>query len=146
VIRLLSEGAPIEATRPDAARELYQRAWDAASDAYEECMAAHYVARIQDSAEDRFRWNALALERGLDVAAGRATGFLPSLYLNMGRSFEDLGRVEEARVAYEAAAESVGSLPADAYRATLVEAIGRGMTRTARESDPRMKVARGRHG
>jgi hypothetical protein len=131
VIRLLSEGAPIEATRPDAARELYQRAWDAASEAYEECMAAHYVARIQDSAEDRFRWNALALERGLDVADGRATGFLPSLYLNMGRSFEDLGRVEEARDAYGAARECLGGLPVDAYREALEEAIDRGLERTA---------------
>ena len=131
VIRLLSEGASIEATRPDDARDLYWRAWEAASDAYEACMAAHYVARFADSAEERFRWNALAMERALAVPDTRAEPFLPSLRLNMGRSFEDLGRIGEARASYRAASEGLAGLPVDGYRATLEEAIDRGMQRTA---------------
>lgn len=130
VIRLLAEGAPIEASRQAVAAELYLRAWEAASDDYEQCMAAHYVARIADSAEDRFRWNALALERALSVTDGRAAGFLPSLYLNMGRSFEDVGRVDDARAAYLAASDHLVDVPASAYRTTLEEAIARGVSRT----------------
>jgi hypothetical protein len=137
VIRLLAEGAPIEASRPDAAAELYLRAWEAASDAYEECMAAHYVARIQGTAEDRYRWNAVALERALSVTDGRAAGFLPSLYLNMGRSFEDVGRIHDARAAYLAAGDHLVDVPTGAYRATLEEAIARGTTRTLEGAGPR---------
>jgi hypothetical protein len=135
VIRLLMEGAPIEASRPDAAGELYLRAWGIASDAYGQCMAAHYVARIQETADDRYRWNAVALDRALAVADGRADGFLPSLYLNVGRSLEDVGRVQEARAAYGAAIDRLDDVPAGPYRATLQEAIARGIARTQEGSD-----------
>lgn len=131
VIRLLSEGASIEAARPNAAHDLYLLAWEAASNDYQACMAAHYVARAQDSARERFRWNAVALDRALAVSDGRAAGFLPSLYLNMGRSFEDVGRTDEARDAYRNAAGSLAALAADPYRAVLEEAIGRAIRRTA---------------
>jgi hypothetical protein len=133
VIRILSSAAPLEATQPHMVRQLYLRAWDTATDDYEACMAAHYVARIQDDAEARFRWNAIALERARrDV---RAIPFLPSLHLNMGRSFEDLGRVVEARASYRSAMEALADIPADPYRATLDEAIARALRRVAGASD-----------
>ena len=133
IIRILSSAAPLEATQPETARQLYLRAWETATDDYEACMAAHYVARIQDDAEERYRWNSIALERaGRDV---RAIPFLPSLHLNMGRSFEDLGRVAEARLSYRSAREALRDLPVDPYRATLEEAIARALRRVAEGSD-----------
>ncbi len=91
--------------RPDDARALYQQAWDSATDDYEACIAAHYVARFQNTPEETFRWNQEALHRADAVNDERVKAFYPSLYVNMGKSFEGLGDVEEAERFYALAAE-----------------------------------------
>jgi len=125
IVRVLADAAAREATEPDAAAAAYRRAWDLATDDYERCMAAHYLARIQVSEDDRYRWNAVALEKALAVADGRADGFLASLRLNLGRSLEDLGRMDEARAEYGAARDAARELPEGAYRSTIEEALDR---------------------
>lgn len=91
--------------RPDDARALYQQAWNSATDDYEACIAAHYVARFQDTPEETFRWNQEALNRADAVNDERVKAFYPSLYVNMGKSYEELGKVEEAKRFYALAAE-----------------------------------------
>ncbi len=125
VVRVLADAAAREATEPDAAAAAYRQAWELATDDYERCMAAHYLARVQASAEDRHCWNALALEKALAVADGRADGFLASLRLNLGRSLEDLGRMDEARAEYGGARDAARELPEGAYRSTIEEALDR---------------------
>ena len=62
IIQLCMEGTRAEFEhRIDEARVLYQKAWDARTDDYDACVAAHYLARFQDSAEESLRWNQLAL-------------------------------------------------------------------------------------
>ena len=105
VIKLCISGARAEFEgRIADARSLYWRAWEAAQDDYEACVAAHYVARHQAQPQDTFTWNQVALERAEAVGDERVQGFYPSLYLNMGHSYELLGNQEEARRYYDLAA------------------------------------------
>jgi tetratricopeptide (TPR) repeat protein len=109
VIKLCVAGTRAEFDqRLDDARRLYQQAWAAATDDYEACIAAHYVARHQATPHDTLRWNQIALERA-DAAnaadADRVGEFYPSLYLNLGRSYELLGDLATAQHYYDRAAE-----------------------------------------
>lgn len=106
IIRLCMEGSLAEFEhRLDDARRLYQQAWDAHTDDYEACIAAHYLARFQDSAEASLRWNQIALERADQVKDERVREFYPSLYLCLGRSHEVLGNRLKAQRYYRLAAE-----------------------------------------
>lgn len=105
VIKLCIEGTRSEFEgRKEDACELYRQAWEAATDDYEACVAAHYVARCQDSPEEALRWNQQALERADAVKDGRVNDFYSSLYVNMGRSHELLGDLAEAKRYYDLAA------------------------------------------
>ncbi|RPI30739.1 MAG: hypothetical protein EHM70_13165 [Chloroflexota bacterium] len=105
VVKLCAEGAQAEfqGRLPDA-RTLYWQAWEMAKDDYEACIAAHYVARFQESPEEALRWNQEALDRANAVDPELVKDFFPSLYVNMGRSFELLGNQAEARRYYDLAA------------------------------------------
>lgn len=106
VIQLCMEGSRAEFERRlDDARRLYQRAWDAHTDDYEACIAAHYVARFQESPEETLRWNQIALERANLVHDERVREFYPSLYLNMGKSHAALGYLAQAQKYFHLAAE-----------------------------------------
>ena len=129
VVQLLGKAAAREGADPDGAAAAYRRAWEIATDDYERCMAAHYVAREQASAEERLRWNAVALDAALLVGDGRVDGFLASLYLNLGRSHEDLGQAAGAVAAYAAAREALRDLPAGPYRSSIEDALARAARR-----------------
>lgn len=106
VIQLCIQGTRAEFERRlDDARALYLQAWDARTDNYDASIAAHYVARFQDTAEASLRWNQLALEHAWAVHDGRAQDFLPSLYLSLGQSHELTGDPREAQRYYTLAAE-----------------------------------------
>ena len=105
VIKLCMEGTHCEFEgRKKAACELYRQAWDAARDDYEACIAAHYMARCTDSPDEIFHWNQLALDRASAVEDDRVKDFYPSLYVNLGRSYELLGNAAEAKKYYDLAA------------------------------------------
>lgn len=106
IIKLCIAGTQAEFDgKMEAACKLYQQAWAASTNDYEACVAAHYLARCQKSPEDIFHWNQIALERAGKVNDKHVRDFYPSLYLNMGRSYELLGRHSEAEKYYSLAAE-----------------------------------------
>jgi tetratricopeptide (TPR) repeat protein len=106
VIKFCMEGTRAEFRgRIDHARSCYQRAWEAVQDDYDACIAAHYLARCQENPEERLHWNQIALERAEAVADARVQDFYPSLYLNLGQSYELLGNRIEAKRYYGLAAE-----------------------------------------
>lgn len=88
----------------DEARRLAWLAWQAAADDFEACIAAHYVARYQLSPEGALRWNQLALERAQAVNDSRVAPFYASLFLNMGRAYENIGEHAPAQGFYSLAA------------------------------------------
>jgi len=107
VIKLCVAGSRAEFEgQPEAASRLYWQAWEAAQDDYEACIAAHYVARFQESPADQLHWNQQALTHAQAVENDRVRDFFPSLYLNLGRSLERTGNQAEAQRYYELAARS----------------------------------------
>lgn len=105
VIKLCVEGSQAElAGKREVAIDCYQRAWAAVSDDYDACIAAHYVARFQATVEATFQWNQVALQKAEAVGDMRVQAFMPSLYLNMGHSYELLGNLQEAQRYYDLAA------------------------------------------
>jgi tetratricopeptide (TPR) repeat protein len=130
VVRLCAEGMNLErAGRRDAAAQVFAQAWEQCTDDCERCIAAHYVARAQTTPEDNLRWNLEALEYADAIHDGRVHGFYPSLYLNIGWAWEDLGKRDEARKYYELAAARLDSVPEGAYRETVRDGIDRGLQR-----------------
>lgn len=106
VISLCMEGSRAEFEgRHGDALNLYWQAWELARDDYDACIAAHYVARFQQEPNDIFHWNQAALTCADRVQDDSAKEFYPSLYLNMGRSYELLGNQIEADRYYDLAAE-----------------------------------------
>ncbi len=133
IVRLCTEGMKAEGEgRPADAAALFMRAWDAAKDNFDRCIAAHYVARHQTTPEETLRWNREALDLADAVGDERVEGFYPSLYLNMGYSCEQVGDLEEAGRYYDMAADRAGKLPDDRYGAVVRGGIEEGHKRIAR--------------
>jgi hypothetical protein len=106
IVQLCAQGAQAEfEKRPADAHRLYQQAWDTATDDYEASIAAHYLARFQPTPTDALHWNQIALDRANLVPDDRVKDFYPSLYVNLGRSYELLGNDIEAKRYYTLAAE-----------------------------------------
>ena len=106
VIQLCMAGTRAEFEhRLEDARILYQQAWDTHTNDYDACIAAHYVARFQGSADESLHWNQIALSHADAVNDERIKDFYPSLYLNVGKSHERLGHQAEAQQYYQLAAD-----------------------------------------
>jgi tetratricopeptide (TPR) repeat protein len=110
---------------------LFEKAWDAHTDDFEACVAAHYVARHQPDQKATFRWNEESLRRADAVGDERVRGFYPSLHLNMGRSYESLGDLEKARRHYEVAAEGLDDVPPGPYGDVVRHGIAEALRRTS---------------
>jgi hypothetical protein len=106
VIQLCMEGTRAEFERRlDDARLLYLQAWDAHTDDYDACIAAHYVARFQETPEETLHWNQIALVHANAVDDERVKDFYPSLYVNLGHSYEAIDDQVNAQKYYQLAAE-----------------------------------------
>lgn len=106
VVKLCVAGSQAEfEKRIDDAKALYRQAWEIAADDYEATIAAHYVARHQENAQQTLHWNQIALERAEAADDERVQPFFGSLYVNMGHSYEVLGDIETAQRYYALAAE-----------------------------------------
>jgi len=116
VVKLCALGMQAEAEgRVEDAKQRFAEAWDARTDDFEACVAAHYVARHQSTPEETLRWNQIAVDHADALADDRARAFFPSLYLCLGKSHEDLGNLTEAARLYRLAQARVGVLGGDSY-------------------------------
>ena len=131
VVKLCVEGMQAENEgRSEDARKLFEQAWATRQDDYDACVAAHYLARHQDNPQAVFEWNKEALNRANVVNDNRVQSFYPSLYLNMGHSYETLGNLTEARRHYEMAADKLNDVPDGAYKDIVQNGIAGGLKRT----------------
>lgn len=87
------------------ARKLYKEAWKSATDDYEKCIAAHYVAHLEIDPLAALIWNLLALDHALKVENALVETFFPSLYVNLGRSYKMMGDEERSAYYYSQAAD-----------------------------------------
>jgi tetratricopeptide (TPR) repeat protein len=132
VVKLCVEGIQAEFQgKTSDAIALYMQAWELRKDDFDACIAAHYIARQQQSAEEILRWNEEALERANAVNDERVKPFYPSLYLNVGYAHELLGNAEAARANYEQADAYAASLSADPYAEIVHDGIKNGLERTS---------------
>src|ERR1041385_2987212 len=92
IVKLCVAGMQAEAAGDlDGARRQFTEAWEQAGDDFERCIAAHYVARHQATAEERLRWNRQAHGFAEAVGDDRVVDFFPSLLLNLANSYEEMG-------------------------------------------------------
>ena len=117
VMKLCQEGMGAEAQgRLDDARQLFEQAWEARQNDFEACVAAHYVARHQETPQDTLYWNQQALTYAQAVNQEAVRGFYASLYLNLGWSYEQLGELAQAKAQYALAEAHLADVPDSAYR------------------------------
>jgi hypothetical protein len=121
--------------RHEEALRLFMLAWDQSRDAFERSIAAHYVARHQTTPEMALHWNQASLTNADAVVGDRVQEFFPSLFLNMGKSHEDLGNLKDARRFYALAADRIGGLPEGRYTDIVRRGVMNGMQRVSNFSE-----------
>ena len=137
VIQLCARGMQAEAEgRPEDAQALFLEAWQAGTNDYDRCIAAHYVARHQRTAEDRLRWNQECLDRADAVGDDRVKGFYPSLHVNLGQAHQELGDRQAAHRHYAQAAVRIDDAADGPYREGLRYATKAGLSATSDNPPP----------
>jgi hypothetical protein len=132
IVKLCAAGIGEEmAGRREEAARLYRDAWVGRTSDYEACIAAHYVARVQSTPLDVLHWNSEALRFAESANNSELGQFFPSLYLNLGKSHEDLRNLADAKRFYLLAEEAAGVLPDGEYAATVKRGIRKGLERVA---------------
>jgi len=114
ILKLIHEGSALEKEQKlDEAHQLFLRAWNNASNHQEKCIAAHFVARNQKTPEESLRWNKISLEEADQAGKDKVKEYYPSLYVNLGLSYENLGNIDEAKKFYDLALSKIDDLPTD---------------------------------
>ena len=130
IVKLCVAGMQAEsAGNHEEANQLFLQAWESRGDDFEACIAAHFVARHQTSPEETLRWNLLALTHAEAVGDERVAGFYPSLYLNLGWSYEQLTNIVAAKYYYAMADAQAKQLSGDRYGTIVRDAVARGQER-----------------
>jgi rifampin ADP-ribosylating transferase len=130
IIQLCAHGMELEASgQPSQAAALFHQAWDQASDNFEKCIAAHYLARHQPSTTDKLKWDQLALQHALNIHDDAIKAILPSLYLNIGKCYEDLQDPEKAKTHYQLAHTYAIFLQDDGYGSMMKRGIDSALQR-----------------
>ena len=93
IVKICVEGMNIEGDGEGESKRaitLFQKAWNLAKNKNEKFIAAHYVARNQKNVSDKLKWDERALNLALEIDNEDIKGSYPSLYLNIGKCYEDL--------------------------------------------------------
>ena len=116
VVQLCAKGMEMEGQKklPEAI-SYFDEAWNIASNDFEKFTAAHYVARHQINVSEKLNWDKLALEHALKIDDVGIKETFPSLYLNIGKCYEDLGDLENAKSNYQKALSFECFLPENGY-------------------------------
>ena len=133
VVKLCVAGMQAEGeNRLDEAHKLFRAAWAARQDDFDACIAAHFLARHRPPEEMR-HWNQVALDHANAVEDERIQGFYPSLYLNLGWSYEQLADLAAAGRYYALAVARLDNLPAGPYADVVRKGVAAGQARLATE-------------
>lgn len=114
IIKLVQSGKVLEKDgKTKEAHDVFMQAWESASDDQEKCIAAHFVARNQNSSEEALKWNLEALAKADRFLNKEIKSYYPSLYLCVGISYENLKNYIDAKKYYELAFERISDLSKD---------------------------------
>lgn len=119
----------MDAEGTEEALQLFEQAWKESTNEQEKFIAAHYLARQQNTTAEKLQWDETALRYALQVSDDRIKETLPSLYLNIGKCYEDLHDVANAKRHYELALSFAGHLSDDGYGAHIRRGIQNGLER-----------------
>ncbi len=134
VVQLCIRGMDLEGSNQQEAKRLFLHAWQIATTDFERFTAAHYVARQQPTVADKLEWDQKALHFALNLCDQIPTIGLPSLYLNIGKGYEELGDREAAVIHYQRAMSYVDQLPDNGYGNMIRRGIEDGLHRTKSEA------------
>ena len=130
VVKLCAQGMEMEGKgNIDAASKLFLQAWNEAENDFEKFTAAHYIARHQQSVEDKLKWDQKALQLALKLNDDTIKGVYPSLYLNIAKCYEDLNDFDNARKNYQLALSFSNHLLDDGYGKMIKSGIMSGIER-----------------
>lgn len=115
----------------EEAHQLFQQAWETATNNFEAFTAAHYLARNQKDPEDGLKWNLKALSLADTIKDDSMKPHYPSLYLNVAKSYETLGNRDQAVQYYQFAADSCAHLPAGKYADMIKSGVKEGLKRVS---------------
>ena len=131
VVQLCATGMELEGQGKSAeARIHFEEAWGVATTDFDKFTAAHYVARHQKSISDKLKWDKAALTHALNINHESSKETLPSLYLNIGKCYEDLNDFDNAKSNYQAAFSYAVFLPDNGYGNMIRTGIEKGLERT----------------
>jgi hypothetical protein len=137
VVKLCVDGMEAEACgNVVQAHALFLEAWEHSTDDYERCIAAHYVARHTTCPADSLHWNQTALDHATRVESDQVSELYASLQLNVGKSHEDLGELQLAKLHYEMAFNALNDVPSGVYREIVQGGIGRALERVNGSVEP----------
>ncbi|MFB6340938.1 hypothetical protein ACE1ET_04425 [Saccharicrinis sp. FJH62] len=132
IVKLCAEGMDREGRgEKDEALKLFRQAWNEASNDFEKFISAHYIARRQETIEDKLKWDETALQLALKINDETVKDAFPSLYLNIGKCYEDLNDVDSAMKNYDLALSYAGFLPDDGYGNMIKSGITQGIKRVS---------------
>lgn len=130
VVQLCAEGMNAEFEgKLEESEALFKRAWELASDEFDAFIAAHYIARRQLSLEDKLKWNLESYRLANKIEGDGMKKYLPSLCLNVGKSYEDLGRINEAILYYQSGADYADGLADNPYGNMIKSGLTEGLKR-----------------
>jgi tetratricopeptide (TPR) repeat protein len=133
IVILCAQGMKLEGEgKKEEALKFFRQAWDESTNDFEKFTSAHYVARHQDNIPDKLEWDKTALDLALKINDENLMGTYPSLYLNIGKCYEDLSDFESARENYELALSYTNFLPDDGYGKMITSGIRNGIDRLPR--------------
>jgi len=92
VVKLCLQGMAMEDKgHPQEAYNLFLQGWNEASNDFEKFLAAHYIARHQNTTTDQLKWLETTLQFALKVNNDTIKSAFPSLYANIAKCYEELG-------------------------------------------------------
>lgn len=104
VVKLCLQGMDMEGKgMPEEASRLFLRAWNEATNDFENFTAAYYLTRHQKNVPDKLKWLETALRFALKINNNTVKGTFSSLYLGIAKCYEDLGDLDKAKKNYELA-------------------------------------------
>ena len=90
------------------------------------------VARHQENVSEKLKWDEIALEMASRIMDESIKSSYPSLYLNIGKCYEDLNDLECAKENYQKAESYFNYLSEDGYGKMIKSGILGGLERVRR--------------
>ena len=135
VVKLCAQGMSLEGEgKNEEAFKMFEQAWNESTSDFEKFTSAHYIARHQKSAMDKLKWDETALSFALKINDDKMKGTYPSLYLNIGKCYEDLNDFENAGKNYEIANSFTSFLSDDGYSKMIKGGIINGIERVKQKN------------